>query len=137
MILTDAEIEPSPLFEGSVCNACGKCAQACPLGAIDTLNKKEITIAGKKMAVASIDYEICKTCKNGACPNRFAPSAKPDRIAALCNRTCICHLEEEGLLQNKFENPFRQREAWSVGGNVEAANVLGGSFSKDGNRGNR
>ena len=52
--------------------------------------------------------------------------------------------EEEGLLTNKFENGFRHREAWSVGGvnaapqrNTEAANVLGGSFSKDGNRGNR
>ena len=74
----------------------------------------------------------------------IAATAKPDRIAALCNRTCICHLEESDLLSNKFENAFRQRDAWSVGGaknvserNVEAANVLGGSFSKDGNRGNR
>ena len=88
---------------------------------------------------------ICRGCKNGACVNRLAASARPDRVAALCNRTCLCHLEENALLENKFENGFRQREAWSVGGaaqtasgrNVEAANVLGGSFSKDGNRGAR
>ena len=96
----------------------------------------------KKMRVANINYDVCKACKNGAHVNRLAANAKPDRLAALCNRTCLCHLEEEQLLSNKFENSFRQREAWSIGGsgvvadrNVEAANVLGGSFSKDGNRG--
>ena len=144
MILTDAEIEPTPLFNGKICDGCGKCANVCPLGAIDTENTQEIDICGKKMQVATINYDICKTCKNGACVNRFASTAKPDRYAALCNRTCICHLEEINALSNKFENSFRQREAWSVGGtkatyerNTEAANVLGGSFSKDGNRGNR
>ena len=144
MILTDAEIEPSPLFEGKICDGCGKCANSCPLGAINTQNIVEIDVCGKKMQVYQIDYDICKTCKNGACVNRFSANAKPDRVAALCNRTCICHLEETNVLSNKFENSFRQREVWSVGGknsinerNIEASNVLGGSFSKDGNRGNR
>ena len=144
MIITDAEIEESPLFEGHICDGCGKCAQSCPLGAIDTENTRVIDVCGKKMTVASIDYNICRTCKNGACKNRLADIAKPDRIAALCNRTCLCHLEEAGSLENKFERAFRQREAWSVGNaasvggrNTEAANVLGGSFSKDGNRGAR
>ena len=144
MIITDADIEESPLLEGNICDACGKCAQSCPLGAIDIDNTQELDVCGKKMKVASIDYDICRSCKNGACKKRFADIAKPDRIAALCNRTCLCHLEESGLLLNKFENTFRQREEWSVGGkavaserNVEAANVLGGSYSKDGNRGNR
>ena len=144
MIITDAEIEESPIFEGSVCDACGQCASACPLGAIDTQNTVKINICGKEMKIASINYDVCRTCKNGACKNRFADTAKPDRIAALCNRTCICHLEEKDALENKFENGFRQREIWSVGiqtaaaqRNTEAANVLGGSFSKDGNRGNR
>ena len=95
------------------------------------------------MKVASINYDVCRTCQNGACPNRFASYARPDRIAALCNRTCLAHLEEREALDNKFEMPFRQREAWSIGGkscsdrDVEGMNVLGGSFSKDGNRGNR
>jgi len=144
MIITDAEIEETPLYEGAICDFCGKCAESCPLGAIDTKNTVEIDVCGKKMKVASIDYDICRECKNGACKNRLAAFAKPDRVAALCNRTCICHLEEAARLENKFERPFRQREAWSVGSvtsangrNTEAANVLGGSFSKDGNRGNR
>ena len=144
MIITDAELEETPLFEGHICDGCGKCAEICPLGAIDTRSLVEVDVCGKKMQVASINYDICRTCKNGACKNRFADVAKPDRIAALCNRTCLCHLEDASLLENNFENSFRQREEWSVGScassagrNTEASNVLGGSFSKDGNRGNR
>ena len=144
MIITDAEIEETPLFDGKICDGCGKCADICPLGAVDVNNTVEINVCGKKMQVASINYDLCRSCKNGACKSRFADVAKPDRIAALCNRTCLCHLEEESLVNNRFENNFRQREEWSVGGstaasgrNVDAANVLGGSFSKDGNRGNR
>lgn len=144
MIITDAEIEETPIFEGHVCDGCGKCAESCPLGAVDTQHRHTVEICGKKMEVARIDYSLCAVCKNGACKNRFSPTARPDRVAALCNRTCLCHLEESDALQNKFENAFRQREEWSVGErnssdhrNTEAANVLGGSFSKDGNRGNR
>lgn len=143
MIITDAEIEPSPLFWGSVCDRCGKCAESCPLGAVDTENTQTVDICGKKMEVATINYDLCRICKNGACLNRFASYARPDRVAALCNRTCLCHLEESDTLDNKFENVFRQSDAWAIGaGNgigrdTERANVLGGEFSKDGNRGNR
>ncbi len=142
MITTDAELDPTPIMEGSVCDRCGKCADACPLGAISKTEAEVIEICGKKMTVAKIDYAKCRVCKNGACPNRFSASARPDRIAALCNRTCLCHLEETGALGNRFETAFRKREAWALDtfGNYverdsEKANVLGGVFSKDGNRG--
>jgi len=141
MILTDAEIEESPIFDGHICDGCGKCAESCPLGAVDASDPIEITVCGKTMKVARIDYELCKTCKNGACPNRMHASAKPDRVAALCNRSCMCHLDEIGATQSKFERPFRRRDPWSIGENqsasgrnTDAANVLGGSFSKDGDR---
>lgn len=116
MIITDAEIEPSPLLETSVCLKCGKCAAACPLGAVDAENAEEIDICGKKMTVAKINYDLCRECKNGACVNRFSKTSKPDRIPALCNRTCLCALEDAGTLGNKFETPFRKRDAWAIGG---------------------
>ena len=137
MIITDAEIEETPLFDGQICDRCGKCADVCPLGAIDKNNTHTVEICGKKMEVANIDYDKCRSCKNGACPSRFAPSAKPDRVAALCNRTCLCHLEEAEVLENAFHRSFRKRDAWSIGGSnvsagrdTESHNVLGGSFSK-------
>ena len=142
MILTDAELESSPLPEENVCNGCRKCADACPLNAISKEETEEIVICGQKYTVGKIDYEKCKICQNGAVANRFSPLARPDRIAALCNRTCLCTLEERNVLTNSFANPFRTSEVWSIGGSNSAldrsdeqANVLGGSFSKTGNRG--
>ena len=89
------------------------------------------------MDVADIDYDKCRICQNGACVNRFASYARPDRVAALCNRTCLCHLEESSALSNKFENSFRKRDAWEIGrGNaadtrdVDSYNTLGGEFKK-------
>lgn len=134
MIITDAELEPTPILEETVCDRCGKCAENCPLGAY-TGETEEIEICGKKMTVAVIDYDKCRICKNGACANRLSAKARPDRVAALCNRTCMCHLEQEGLVDSTFEKSFRKREAWaldsqgsyvSVEGNEEFA---GGVFT--------
>ncbi len=142
MIITDAEIEPTPLLTESVCDKCKACADACPLGAISKTETRTVEVCGKKMEIAVVDYEKCKICKNGAIPNRFTSAGAPDRVAALCNRTCMCHLEEADLIENLFELPFRKNEAWaidekgvSVSRNTDAANVLGGAFSSDGKRG--
>ena len=141
MIITDAEIEATPILTEKICNGCKRCADACPLGAISKTETEEIEICGKVMTVAKIDYDKCKTCKNGACPSRFSPKARPDRIAALCNRTCLAYLEDRGAVGNSFETPFRKKDAWAldVSGapatrDTESANVLGGAFSKDGAR---
>jgi len=141
MIITDAELEPTPLMTESVCDGCMECAKACPYGAISTTEFEERNIAGKTVKVAKIDYEKCKECKNGAVKNRFSPKARPDRMAAICNRTCMVCLEEKKRVGNLCENKFRTGSAWSISDksateNRDAANVLGGEFSKTGNRGN-
>ena len=142
MIITDAPLESSPLLEASVCNGCRSCADACPLGAISKTETEEISICGQTFTVGKIDYNKCRNCQNGAVINRFSANSAPDRIAALCNRSCMCALEDRGVLTNKFANPFRTGEVWSIGGSEQAvdrsdekANVLGGSYSKSGNRG--
>ena len=142
MILTDAELESTPLITENVCDNCGKCAEICPLGAISQTETEEIEICGMKFTVGKIDYAKCKICENGAVANRFSNDSAPDRIAALCNRTCMCHLEEKDALTNKFENVFRTNDIWQIGAGVtaidrsdEKANVLGGAFSKSGKRG--
>jgi epoxyqueuosine reductase QueG len=113
MIITDAELPPTPILDQRVCDYCMKCVSACPLGAIST-ELEEVTVCGKAMDVAKINCNACKACKNGAVPNRFSASSKPDRVAALCSRTCICHLEEAGLVKNVFESKFRDGEYWEV-----------------------
>jgi len=113
MIITDAEIEPDPICPQIICDKCMKCADVCPLGAIPKDLYDEVTVCGKTMKVAKIDAAKCAACKNGCVPNRLQKGAKPDRIPALCNRTCIGHLEEAGLISNTFENKFRQSPAWA------------------------
>lgn len=119
MIITDAELPASEILKESVCDRCGKCADVCPMGAISKSGSKTVTVCGKSMAVAEINYDHCRVCKNGACINRLSAKARPDRHAALCNRTCLAHLEESGRLKERFETPFRKRTPWAIGGKGE------------------
>lgn len=112
MILTDAELEPDPILAEPICTRGDELKGVCPLGAIT--GEKEIVICGKAMAVAEIDTAKCRSCKNGAKPNKWHGSGKPDRMAAVCIRSYIDILEKAGRLGNTFATPFRTREPWQV-----------------------
>jgi len=114
LILTDAPLQADPLCDEVVCRGCLACAHSCPLGAVSTDEFDEVTIAGKTMRVATIDYDKCRACKNGACLNRYHQSGKPDRLGAICNRTCVNALEVRDAVANRFESPFRRRDAWGI-----------------------
>jgi len=114
LILTDAPLDPDPLCEEKVCRECLACAESCPLDAVSTTEFEELTIAGKTMRVAKIDYAKCRVCQNGACPNKYHAAGRPDRLGAICNRTCVDALEARGAVENAFENPFRVRQPWGI-----------------------
>lgn len=116
MVLTDADLEPDALLETPVCDRCREHASFCILGAIDTAGEHVVSICGKEMTVAGIDYSKCISCKNGAAPNTLHPSGAPDRLAAICCRSCVSYLEEQGRLKNKFNEPFRKRPPWGMVG---------------------
>lgn len=114
LILTDAELDPSPLCATAVCDHCGQCATRCPLQAMSTDGDRRLDIGGRQVTVAAIDYSICRRCRNGASPNNHHPAGRPDRLAALCVRTCVDHLERGNRISNRFATAFRQRPAWQV-----------------------
>lgn len=114
LILTDAELEPLPLCDTPVCDQCRACVTTCPLGAAIPGQDRIIDICGKQMTVAAIDYSVCRRCRNGASPNDRHPAGRPDRLSALCMRSCVDHLERNGRVQNTFSRPFRQRPAWQI-----------------------
>ena len=114
MIITDAELESDLIWEKSICDKCGKCADVCPMGAIHIGKDRTFEVCGKEMKVAEIDTSMCRKCNNGAINNRLYKGARPDRLAALCLRTCMNHLEETHAVKNTFENKFRKRDAWGI-----------------------
>jgi epoxyqueuosine reductase QueG len=114
LVLTDAPLQPDPVCNEAICKRCGACERACPLGAVDVDNPTQLALAGKTMEIATIDYEKCRVCKNGACANRYHAAGHPDRLGAICNRTCVDALEARGGVENTFENPFRVRDPWGM-----------------------
>lgn len=142
IVLTELELEPDPVFEGTICDRkdCRKCADACPSHAINPDKTVTIEICGRKMELAEVNYNHCAMCPNGAAPDfdqkigmeelmyDFAGNQPkitetstaltrrnvPNITTALCNRTCIAHLEEAGRLGVKYEYPFRTSAPWKL-----------------------
>ena len=108
VILTDARLSPSPLLAEPVCPRSDECKGFCPLGAY--VGEGQLNICDRSMTVAQIDVRRCASCRNGAMPNRHHPAGKPDRLAAVCIRSCVDYLERSGRLTNRFASPFRKRE---------------------------
>ncbi|MCC7494132.1 MAG: hypothetical protein IT204_17365 [Fimbriimonadaceae bacterium] len=113
IILTDAALTPTPLLQQAVCDQCGECRTTCPLGAYDG-SESELAIAGQSYRVGHCNPAVCRSCKNGARPNPHHAAGLPDRLGALCIRSCVDHLERAGLVSNGFTAPFRKRPAWQI-----------------------
>ncbi len=140
-ILTDAEIEGTPVYTPHLCDKCGKCIKACPGKAIDENGK----IDAWKCAVY---YSGANGTKNPFMPKDaydkfedrmqiiageaditpekawdilyetyFYPSVRHAYRSSICGHACdmecYVHLEEKGVLTEKFATPFRKREPWS------------------------
>ncbi len=138
-VLTDAELEPTPLYEPHLCDKCGKCVKGCPGHAI--------------AEDGTVDQWQCAVYYNGANGkyNPFMPlkayedfedrleiiageaKVTPEKAREILNETffyppqhaykcsicgrscdveCYIHLEEKGVLTKKFKTPFRKREKW-------------------------
>ena len=125
VILTDAQIAPSPILSDDICPRKPDCKDICPLGAF--VGEKEAVVCGKRMKVAEIDDAVCARCKNGAINCLNHPSGRSDRIAAVCIRTCVDCLEKSGRVSNQFKTPFRIRPPWQVEQESDFYKVQGGS----------
>ena len=143
-ILTDMELEATPLATHSLCDGCNECIKACPGCAI----KEDGNVDSWRCAVyyngangsknpfmppeafATFDYDrkmeiIAGTAQfDGEGAKEildnifFYPPAKHFYRTSICgracDRACYMHLEEKGLLTKKFNRPFREKEDWKL-----------------------
>ncbi len=115
LILSDAELTPTPLCLTNPCNACGACVSACPFDAIQSDRAEAVTVCGLAMPVAPIDDKSCGYCRNGVEPNAGHPSGRPDRMAALCMRSCSLLQDRRDTLTRPANRPFRDKAPWVIG----------------------
>ena len=111
MLLTDAELEPDPVLDPSLCENCKACADACPLSAIDAAKSLPKGIPGAECHVSAINKSFCAKCKNGAVQCDEGRFYKTERIGAACGRACLAALENKSLLKTKFKHPFKASPA--------------------------
>ena len=144
IIMTDVELAPDPIYDGpQLCNRCMACVKACPGGCIPAEKTVKATLAGHEVEWADVDMSGCDTTFKGAKPvDRPVPEAeqyirgsntvpgewspfnhKPRNLyntgqavcgARGCTRACMISLESRGVLQNRFKDKFRRRQAWKV-----------------------
>ena len=143
-ILSDAPLDPDPLFDGKICDRCKRCVSECSGNAISATETEGITIAGRRVEWGKFDAIKCSIAYRGGNPeyNPFMHSdAKPEEFqgkyagnpeldkvlgysgfnssavvegARGCIRACMIHLEDKGVLKNKFENKFRTTPPWRI-----------------------
>jgi len=135
VVLTDAELDPDPIFSGGLCDHCGKCIEQCPGCAISRNEKVSVKIAGREISWQKLDFAKCSVALHGggekAC-NPFIVNAADEvgfnqqpytearnyklgpvvwsgrQVGAWrgCHMACMEHLEERGVLKNKFKTRF-------------------------------
>ncbi len=143
-ILTDMELEASPVKAPKLCDGCNECIKACPGCAIDENGKTGTWRCavyynganGSKNpfmppeAFSSFDYDKKMAIINGNAEFDsegakeildnifFYPPAKHFYRTSICgracDRACYIHLEEKGLLTKTFNRPFRTKEDWKL-----------------------
>lgn len=143
-IITDAELEEDPLISRHLCDACGKCKEACPGQALqgekdyqlDTWqcaaylrggNIEKNPFLAPDFLTGHPDREALLHGKKQLTMNEakaymaelnFYPPMKhayaTNVCGRACDRACYIHLEEKGVLKRKFANKFRDGEDWKL-----------------------
>jgi len=143
LCLTDAPLEPDPIYEGSpLCDRCMLCVKNCSGKAISATEIIKVKIAGRKIEWGKLDELKCSYAYTGGIKwtNPFLPEDADENKwnkewyggykfikwkgayghnpaiegARGCIRACMIHLEEQGKLNNKFMEPFRKRKPWRL-----------------------
>ena len=140
-VLTDAEMEASPVKEPHLCDRCGECVRGCPGKAIAEDGKVDpwqcsVYYNGAnglknpfmppnafqdfedRVAIISGEAKVTPETARKILRNiYFYPPAQHAYQCSICGRSCdiscYMHLEKKGVLSKSFKTPFRKRDEWS------------------------
>lgn len=134
-IFTEAELEPTPMFEGKVCDECMLCVKNCEANAIGTERTVKLNVGGKEFSHAELDCAACGVVHRGDDP-RYSPfwngtekeGDKPSYnkfsqhrfrhlsvcVGRGCMRSCLDHLEKTGRIEKTFKRPFIEGKRWKL-----------------------
>ena len=136
VVLTEAELEPTPLFTGAVCDGCMACVRECEACAIGRERSITISIEGHEYSHAPFDAEKCMRVHWGMDPP-YSPFWTGDEsegeepgyhkwlkhrfrhfsvcVGRGCLRACLDHLEKTGRIRASFKTPLIERERYRFG----------------------
>ncbi len=136
VVLTDAELEPTPLFAGAVCDGCMACVRECEACAIGTERSVTVNIDGTEYSHAPLDAERCGRVHWGV-DRPYSPfwtGEEPEGeepgyhkwlkhrfrhfsvcVGRGCLRACLDHLEKTGRIEASFQTPLIERERYRFG----------------------
>ena len=132
-VFTDAELEPTPMFTGKICDGCLACVRECEACAISKKRDVKFTIEGHEYSHAELGTEACFKVHWGLDP-RYSPfwtgneaeGDKPEynnflltrfRHLSICGgrgciRACLDHLEKTGRIKAQFKTKFIEGKRW-------------------------
>lgn len=142
-ILTDAELEETPLYQRHLCDGCRECVKACPGRALSDsgeLNRWQCAVYYKGAnrsknpfmpEDAFPDIENREAVMNGTArftsledsekvldETFFYPPIKHAYVSSICGKACdtacYIHLESQGKLTRTFRRQFRIRPEWKL-----------------------
>ncbi len=141
-ILTNAELEETPLIEPHLCDQCGECVSACPGSAISSdghldtwqcaayymgasmkknpfMPEDAFTDDPRRLEIISGEAKLSPEQAKWIMDNiLFYPPVKQGYVSSMCgracDRACYIHLEEKGVLSRKFHEKFRKRPEWEL-----------------------
>jgi ferredoxin len=100
-ILTDAELEPDPLYDGEpLCDRCMRCVADCPVDAIPADESVKVTVAGRELEWGLLDLKRCGLGWQAANPE-LNPFAK-EEVTAYMRR----------VMADDRDRVQRDREIW-------------------------
>ncbi len=124
ILLTDAELEPDPIYEGKICDRCKLCVKNCHGKAISMNESVKVTVAGHELEWGKLNPLACEKGIQGGLDKELYPfEGEYPRMYGYgraieggcgCMRACMIHLEERKKIKNLFHNKFRSSPQWEI-----------------------